>query len=216
MPCKWHTVLVLVGGLEVAGVGRGHPVRRADKCGFGEDVVTTLLLAIRALRDIDGIDTLSVESVGFEMGTCGISEGAVGVGREDGVDLGRGQVGELDLEPPKESWFVADDWGDEEGPLVGVVTDEKLLAVDTLGAELLGGPIHDVGVVGDGVKGPDEYERRLVARFRPTISIGFGVCLPVTIGGCLGDIKVGLLKCLCVHPRQAGKDISTARASNRL
>lgn len=111
--------LVVVGLLGVAGIGLGHPVARADKGALAEDGVSALLLAVGVGADLKVVG--AGDAVGLVARAGGAGNGGVGVGGEDGVDLGGGEVGELDGEPSLQVSLGGDGVGNEEGALVGDV-----------------------------------------------------------------------------------------------
>ena len=173
-----------------AGEGRGEPVRWAVESSFGVDVIATLLLAVGASRHVQRVG--AGEAVGLEVGGIAVGGAAVGIGGEDGVDLGCGEVGELDLEPFDKLCLGVNVVPHKQRAFVGVEADEKLLTANLLGGKLLAGEAHDVGMVGDGPEGP------------------------VAIRCLLCDDGVGLLERGRVLALEAGKHLPTAGAAGSL
>ena len=80
---KGGRVLVLVGRLGAAGIGRRYPISRAVKRSLIINVVAAFLLAVGIGNQVDGVDAAAREAVGLEARASGIRVGAIGVSRED-------------------------------------------------------------------------------------------------------------------------------------
>ena len=126
MEGEGHAILVVVGLLGATRVGIGHPVGRADEGAFAEDSVTALLLAVGILAHLEVVST--GDAVGLVKGSGGASESGVGVRREDGGNLGGGEIGELQGEPGLEVVLGGDGVGNEESAFVGNILQRVKLA----------------------------------------------------------------------------------------